>query len=379
MSFQALRYSSNTFTYLTAYQALPVTSADTSIMLGTYQGRVKQKGFSSLYVICSWENPTNYTAYRYDVRNGVPDPVQTGTLDPYQSVTQTELTGDRLIGLLINSSEPISIFAGSQRNAIPSSAPFYSNAQYAKPLFQQIPPIGSLGSEYVIGPVPGRFGRATKCAILVTFPHADTDLELWHDVDFGDIVAVGKSRGDWAVTRFPGRTVISSSLSTTPGGYLELENSRSDLPVLLACTKPCFPTLLKYTDASGFQQTSGYMSAIAPPARIPLPFRIFVPGQLEGDLLDDTYVVLTTDGDRRALTIDGVSLADFLDVGSCNVSYVSRWSVTSCRMPYGVHVIDDADDHANMAVHVHGDALKQECTTCYSSSYGFPAFYPGKK
>ncbi|KAK2147313.1 hypothetical protein LSH36_560g00030, partial [Paralvinella palmiformis] len=318
--------------------ALTLTSEDTSFSLGTYYGRVKQTGYGQFYVICSWETPVNYTVYNTST-GGVPQSVKVVSMEPYQTdVQMTNAAGGAYIGLTVNSSDPVSVFVGNQRNAVPSSATHFKELQYAKPLFQQSPPVARLGKLYVIGPVPGGAGHTAKYSVLVTFPFNNTDVVIWHDPDYGDVLSVAKSPDPCALIRFRGRTVVKCRVL-----FVELENSRSELPLLLSCSRPCSPSLLKHTDTTGQQETSGYMSVMAPPSRIPLPLRIFLPGQLEADQLHDGYVIIATKGERRDASLDGVFLDKYSAIGSCNVSYVNKWSVTCCRLPYGVHVIDSLD------------------------------------
>jgi len=361
-----LQYMTNEFQYLIAYTALPVTSSAKHFMISPQLVEAGGPGYEQILVISSGQE-TRYTVYDHINTNEL----SSETVTTYDSAQITS-TDDSFVGSEVTTTLPVAVFAGNNKAQIPNS-----NVQLPidGPVFLQTPPISDLGKLYAIGPIPKRGTDVVAFSVLVTFPEGAVTIEIYSVSGHTSPIEIKGTSTPCSISYVPGHSTINCN-DTPKGGHVEILNLIGDLPIVMKCSKSCFPTLLKHHDLSGNYQPAGYMSLVAPLSVLPFPLRFVLPMSEIFYILDDAYVVISLAGSTSGLTIDKW---DITLIDSCNIHVVQSWSVISCLLTPGLHVIDHVRNDVTMSVHVHVNRIQYEkCTTCYSSSYGFPAYYPSR-
>ena len=82
-----------------------------------------------------------------------------------------------ITGIYVSSDKPIVVYSGHQCANVPT------DANFCEPLFQQVPPLAAIGSEYIMGPIKQRDQAGYTARIITTKQGSDVILATKEGID----------------------------------------------------------------------------------------------------------------------------------------------------------------------------------------------------
>jgi len=213
-----------------------------------------------------------------------------------------EIVSDQIniMGLYLTSDNPIVVYSGHQCGNVPVGS------SYCEPLFQQIPPLLTVGKDYILGPIRHRDKAGYTVRIIVTI--LDTVVDLL--AENNNLQIENANLDNCTLSTNDGVASVECVSPLDVGSYLDVLVIPSTVLLKVKCSAPCYVYQMNH---GGSQPQIGvkadpFMALVAPISQRTATVRFStIPSYTEGhELLFRNSVTIIARGSDRILLDDAI-------------------------------------------------------------------------
>ena len=349
-----------------AYTALPLSETSKEFIISSQRSSpIGLAGSQALFTIGAGEHGAEVSVY--DNKTDTPSLLFVKRLSSYEMLEVPSGQED-ITGVYLKSDQPIVVYSGHQCGNVPIGA------SYCEPLFQQIPALPLVGTEYVMGPIMQRDRAGYTARVIVTKMSTDVVVAVRSGtvtLSYADpsrrceLRRIGDKRAYNVQCRYPLRV----------GNYLEFLVTPSTSPLVIKCSSPCYVYQMNHggTQAAIGVETDPFMALVPPLGHMITRMHFstissFTSGR---ELIFRNFVsVVAPQGQKMLLDGELLSTDESYSAGD----YVIYYS----EIQHGFHQVRTQDDVAsNIVVQVYGHG-PSGTSFQGQTAYGLPAQYFGE-
>ncbi|KAK2140989.1 hypothetical protein LSH36_1189g00083 [Paralvinella palmiformis] len=348
------------------YTAIPLTNYSTEFLLSSQQTTTRSIGHQ-IYVVGAASEGASISLHNNSTDADNDDKEATSLqhlqLAPYEML---EIVGDQIniTGLYLTSDHPIVVYSGHQCGNVPVGI------SYCEPLFQQIPPLLTVGKDYITGPIRRRDKAGYTVRIIAT--RLDTVVDLL--AGNNNLQIENANLDNCTLSTNDGVASVECLSPLGVGSYVDVLVIPSTVSLRIKCSAPCYVYQMNH---GGSQPQIGvradpFMALVAPISQRTATVRFStIASYTEGhELLFRNFVTVIARRSDRILLDDAILPPD-------NGINIGDNKVYSQEIRHGFHEVRTSDGQlTNLVVQIYGHGPNINFSG--AASYGLAGTFLGK-